>query len=248
MRRLFLLAAFLLGPTLASAQEIGEGELWLHEHVMEWYRQFDRDSNAGFFAVNTNGYDAGYSYCPSFGDCYPLDGKREAIQACNSNRSVLPGTCYIFANENRILWRGEIHVLNDQEFMAHLYGPDTIEEAMAEYVGAVKGPIEGSKQSFRASPALWQSPAFNFPPDDFLLVSDECRYAFEKDYLTNGARNFFLADKTGRYCAYATGYAQTAEDAAFQAAAAACQKRSPLKVPCLVYAVDGTLLPGLSKL
>jgi hypothetical protein len=248
VRRLFLIAAILLLPSLALAQEIGEGELWLHEQVMEWYRQFDSDSDASFFAVSTNGYDAGYSYCPSFGDCYPLDGKREAIQACNSNRSDLPSTCYIFANENRILWRGEIHVLNDQEFMAHLYGPDTIKEAMAEFVGAAHGPVEGSQQSFKASPAVWKSPDFNFPPAGFALVSDECRYAFKKDYLPNGARNFFLADKTGRYCAYATGFAQANEAAAFGAAAAACKARAPLRLPCLVYAVDDQLLSGRSGL
>jgi hypothetical protein len=248
MRRFFLLAALLLLPSLAPAQDTGEGELWVHEQVMEWYRQFDSDSDASYFAVSTNGYDAGYSYCPSSGDCSPLGGKREAIQACNKGHSDLPGTCYIFANESRILWRGEVHVLSHAEFMARLYGPETIEDAMAEYVGAVSGPIEGAEQKFRASVAVWRGPNFNFPPADFALVGDECRYAFKNDYLPNGARNFFLADKTGRYCGYATGFAQAKEEEAFDAAASACKARAPLRLPCLVYAVDDELIAGRSKL
>ena len=52
MGRFFRLAALLaVLPSLASAQEIGEGELWMHEHVMEWYRAFENDRNASYFAV-----------------------------------------------------------------------------------------------------------------------------------------------------------------------------------------------------
>ncbi|HKY94467.1 MAG TPA: hypothetical protein VJL84_04135 [Kiloniellales bacterium] len=248
MGRLSVLAALLLLPSLALTQEIGEGELWVHEEVMEYYRKFDGDSSAAYFAVSTNGYDAGYSRCPSFSNCRPLDGKREAVQACNSGHSDLPGSCYIFANQNGIIWRGEVHVLSDAEFMARLYGPETIEEAVAEYVAAATGPVEGTKQSFNASKQIWQREDFRFPPPDFALTGDECRYAFEHAYLSNAARNFFLADPSGRYCGYSTGYAQAAEATAFTAAKVACATRAPASAPCVVYAVDDTLLPGRSKL
>lgn len=248
LRRLLWLAALAAWPSLGSAQEIGEGELWLHERVMAYYRKFEGDSSAAYFAVSTNGFDAGYSRCPSFSNCRPLDGKREAIRACNSTPSDLPGTCFIFANQNKILWRGTVHVLTEEEFLAHLYGPDTVGEAMADFVGHQRGPAEGTTIDYRPSATLAKRQDFAIAPAGFALTGDECRYAFKNDYLPNGAPNFFVADPTGRYCGLSTGFAQADESAAILGALSLCAERAPDGAGCLVYAVGDRVIAGESHL
>lgn len=249
MRALALLGALLaLHSTAPRAQEIGSGELWLHEGVMRHYRAFDRNPAAAFFAVSTNGFAAGYSSCPSAGDCQPLEGKREAIESCRAVDPDLPGECYIFADDSHILWQGQVHVVTEEEFMARLYGPTTIEQALDGYTQHVEGPAKSSYPSFAPSAALWTRDDFRFPPAEFVLRGDECRYAFNSLYMTNRARNFFLADASGRYCGFATGYAQSEEAAAFQSAASACASLAPNAAPCLVYAAGGELLTGRRKL
>ena len=228
----------------APAQEIGSGDLYLHEDVMEYYEQnFRRDPGRSYFAVSTNGYDVGYSYCPSPGDCMPLDGKIEAVRACNTHRSDLPGACYIFANESRILWQGEIHVLTAREFIEHHYGPATIEEAMADYVSRTKGPEREAEGPFAPPKSVWSQASFHFPPAGFAPQGDECLYAFDR-YLEEAVPNYFLADESGRYCSYASGFAAGAAAEAYASVAASCAKLSPGEAACYVYAVDRTVLAG----
>jgi hypothetical protein len=249
MRALVLLGALLMLHSAAPrAQEIGSGDLWLHEGVMRYYRDFDRNPAAAFFAVSTNGFAAGYSYCPSVGDCQPLEGKLEALQSCRSVDPDLPGECFIFANDSRILWQGPVHVVTEEDFMARLYGPTTIEQALEPYTEHVEGPGKGAVPAFALSAEVWTRNDFRFPPAEFVLRGDECRYAFDSLYMTSRARNFFLADASGRYCGFATGYAQSEEAAAFRSAAAACAALAPDAGPCLVYAAGGEMLTGRRKL
>lgn len=231
----------------AQAQETGKGELWLHESVWAYYQQFQRDQNGHYFAVSTNGVSAGYSYCPSFSNCQPLDGKRQALRGCSGNASDLPGACYIFANKSRILWQGEVHVLSDAEFLARLYGPDSIEAALAGYVAHVAGPVEGTALVFAPSKAVWSRPDFRFAPAGLAPQGDECGYAWRDLYQENSARNFFLLDESGRYCAFSTGFTAARESEAFAEALAACEA---LIKPgaCVVYAAGGMTLAGLSRL
>ncbi len=242
-----LLCLFL--PAAAAAQEIGEGELWLHESVWGYYQQFKQDQDGAFFAVSTNGVSAGYSYCPGGFDCWPLEGKREAVQACESDHSDLPGTCYVFASANRVLWKGQVHVLTDAEFNARLYGPGTIDEALEGYVEHLAGRAEGVPAKLLPSRKVWQRKDFLFAPAALAPADDECRYAFEDLYMASAAPNLFLLDSDGRHCAYSTGFPAADEMQAFLGALAACQKLAgPAGRPCFVYAAGSELLPGRSKL
>jgi len=238
---------FGLVPSLCYAQETGSGELWLHEDVWALYEAFESNDNRHYFAVSTNGLDAGYSFCPSGAMCKPLGGKMEAIRACNSSPSDLPGQCYIFANRNRVVWQGEVHVLSADEFLAHVYGPASIEEALQDYAGHVIGPAGDQSLPFKPTKAVWQRPDFAFPPAGFALQGEECRYAFEAIYRQAMTRNFFLADPSGRYCGFATGFSQERELEAFLAALAACADLAAAE-GCVVYAASDALLAGLSRL
>lgn len=246
VRTLLFTALLLLMAGRAEAEEIGSGELWLHEDVMAYYEAFQRKSGAHYFAVSTNGYDAGYSYCPANGMCRPLDGKRQALSSCAHNKSDLPGVCYIFANRNRILWNGPVHVLDHEAFLARLYGPASIEEALDERVGVVEGPLSASGGSFRPREPVWRQPAFRFPPTGFALTGDECLYAFEL-YQQAAVPNYFLADAGGRSCSYAVGFAQEADGRAFAEALTACEQRAAGQ-PCFVFAVARDRLAGRTEL
>lgn len=245
MRAYIILGALLfLYSVHARAQDIGSGELWLHEGVMRAYEAFDRNPAGAFFAVSTNGFAAGSSSCPSAGDCAPLDGKRQALQSCRSVDPDLPGECFIFASNSRILWDGPIHVVSEAEFMVRLYGPTTIEQALQLHTAHVEGPHEDAA-AFAPSDALRAQAEFALPPAEFALLGDECRYAFQNLYMADGAPNFFLADATGRYCGFATGYTQSDESLAFRSAADACAALASNGRPCLVYAAGSELLRKL---
>jgi hypothetical protein len=245
-----LLAALLLCVLVPSAraQETGKGELWMHQTAWDYYEQFRRDQGRAYFAVSTNGISAGYSYCPGL-RCLPLDGKNQAISACQRDDSGLPGTCYIFANSSRILWQGEVHVLSDDEFMARLYGPDSIQESLKGYVEHVAGLSEGSPSDLLPSAKVWKRADFRFAPADLAPAGDECRYAFDELYQANVGRNLFLLDAEGRHCAYSTGFPAAQEAEAFERALAACERLAGTAgKPCYVYAAGSELLAGRSKL
>lgn len=246
VRAILLTTLLLLAAGRAGAEEIGSGELWLHEDVMAYYETFQRKSGAHYFAVSTNGYDAGYSYCPADSMCRPLDGKRQALSSCARNKSDLPGACYIFANRNRILWEGPVHVLDHEAFLARLYGPASIEDALAAKVGVVEGPLSAPGGGFRPREAVWRQDAFRFPAAGFALASDECLYAFEL-YTAAAVPNYFLADERGEACSYAVGFAQGADAEAFAETLAACEERAAGQA-CLVFAVARETLAGRTGL
>lgn len=114
MRRTLAIAALLvgLGCGPAGAQEIGKGELWIHQSVMDFYKEFQNRFGSSYFAVSTNGYSAGYSYCPGM-RCKQQQIKQIAIRGCAEAGGNQGGQCFIFGTPSRILWQGEVHVLPD---------------------------------------------------------------------------------------------------------------------------------------
>lgn len=243
---LMLLATLLAGAPVAAAEEAGRGELWLHQAVWDYYEVFRQDQSAHFFAVSTNGLGAGYSRCKTFNGCSPLDGKREALLACSKSAPDVEGACYVFANKSKVLWQGEVHVLSEDEFMARFYGPASVDEALAERVEHVQGSGDARGAGQLPSKTVWQRDDFRFPPADLAPAADECRYAFEELYQTDPARNLFLLDGSGTYCAYSTGFGPAEEAAGFERALEACAELAGGN--CYVYAAGDQLLPGKKRL
>ena len=104
---------------------------------------------------------------------------------------------------------------------------------------AVPGAAAGG---FQVSETIRRRDDFAAAPAGFALVGDECLYALAEQYSTAATPNFFLADATGRFCGYSTGYTQAEEAEAFDAAKAACAAIAPAGAACLVYAVERTLV------
>ena len=105
-----VLAAFLwvaTGSSLVQAQEIGSGDLRISEGLLKAFAKFQSQPSGLYFAVSTNGWAAGYSVCNA-ARCKPEDGKRDALKACRKSQGQAPGTCYIFGDRQRVLWRGTI--------------------------------------------------------------------------------------------------------------------------------------------
>lgn len=247
MRFLLILAiALFAGSGAASAQEAGKGELWIHQAVWDYYEVFRQDQTAHFFAVSTSGLGAGYSRCKTFNGCSPLDGKREALLACSKSAPDVEGACYIFANKSKVVWQGEVHVLSEEDFMARFFGPSSVDEALAERVEHVQGSGGATGAAQPPSKTVWQRKDFRFAPSDLAPAADECRYAFEELYQTAPARNLFLLDGTGTYCAFSTGFGPAEEAAGFERALEACAELAG--GGCYVYAAGDELLPGRKRL
>ncbi|HKY94469.1 MAG TPA: hypothetical protein VJL84_04145 [Kiloniellales bacterium] len=234
------LALLLAALTPSAAAGPGTGDLWLHQGVLDYYEVFKEDPQAQFFAVSTNGLSAGYSHCAPGRPCSATESQAMALANCRAVPIDLPGQCHIFADKSGILWRGEVRELDHQAWLERLYGPATVEEALAHKVRHASGP--GAAGDFRVSEAIRRRADFAAVPAGFALASDECLYALEEQYNPAETPNFFLADPTGRYCGYSTGYAQVQEAEAFAAAKAACEAIAPAGAACLVYAVERTLV------
>jgi hypothetical protein len=211
---------------------------------MDYYRQFQADPDALFFAVSTNGLAAGYARCETGKACRAASSEAAALASCRSAPVDLPGECHIFASREGIVWQGEVHVLDHQAWLEHLYGPDTIAESLAHYARHAEGP-GAAPVTFRITDTIRRRADFAAAPAGFSLSGDECRYALDLLYREAATPNFFLADESGRFCGYATGYAQADEQAAFAAAKAACEAMTPGAAHCLVYAVERSLVAEL---
>jgi hypothetical protein len=220
--------------------EPGKGELWLHEGVIDYYEVFGKDPQGQVFAVSTNGLSAGYARCENGRNCTQADSEMTALAICRAMPVDLPGECHLFADKTGILWQGAVHELDHQAWLERLYVPATVEEALAHNVRHASGP--GAAGGFQVSEAIRRRDDFAAAPAGFALASDECRYALAEQYTTAATPNFFLADATGRFCGYSTGYAQAQEAEAFAAAKSACEAISPAGAGCLVYAVERTLV------
>jgi len=234
------LAALALLAAAPAAAETGRGELWLHHGVIDYYEIFRKDPQGRVFAVSTNGLSAGYSRCEPGKPCTASESEALALALCRAMPVDLPGECRVFADRTGVLWQGTVHELDHQAWLQRLYGPATIAEALAHNVRQAVGP--GAAEGFRMSEAVRRRDDFRAAPAGFALAGDECRYALEELYRAAQTPNFFLADASGRFCGYATGYAQSAEDAAFVAAKAACEALAPPGSPCMVYAAERTLV------
>jgi hypothetical protein len=241
---MFALALAVLAAPTAKADGPGHGELWLHHGVMDYYRQFQADPDALYFAVSTNGLAAGYARCEAGKACRAASSERAALASCRAAPIDLPGECFIFASRQGVVWQGEVHVLDHQAWLERLYGPATIEESLAHFARHAEGP-GAAPVTFRVTDAIRRRADFAAAPAGFALSGDECRYALELLYREAAAPNFFLADESGRFCGYATGYAQAEEQQAFAAAKAACEAMTPAGGRCLVYAVERSLVAEL---
>ena len=241
---MFALALAMLAAPATQAGEPGRGELWLHQGVMDYYRQFQDDPDALFFAVSTNGLAAGYARCEAGKACRAAASEAAALASCNAAPIDLAGSCVLFATREGIVWQGAVHVLDHQAWLERLYGPATIEESLAHYVRHAEGP-GAVAVTFRVTDAIRGRADFAAVPAGFALTGDECRYALDLLYREAATPNFFLADESGRFCGYATGYAQAQEQEAFAAAKAACEAMATAGDRCLVYAVERSLIAEL---
>lgn len=235
-----LLALLAAALTPAAAAEPGKGDLWLHEGVIDYYEIFQEDPQGQVFAVSTNGLSAGYAKCENGRACTRAESEQTALAICRAMPVDLPGQCHVFADKTGVLWQGTVHELDHQAWLERLYGPATMAEALAHNVRHATGP--GATGRFTISEAIRARDDFAAAPAGFALESDECLYALEEQYSLAATPNFFLADTSGRFCGYSTGYAQAQEAEAFGAATAACQAIAPAGALCLVYAVERTLV------
>lgn len=240
LRTCFGVLALLAALAPAAAAEPGKGEVWLHEGVIDYYEVFQKDPQGQVFAVSTNGLSAGYARCESGRSCTPAESEKTALAICRAMPVDLPGQCYVFADKTGVLWLGAVHELDHQAWLERLYGPATMEKALAHNVRHVSGP--GAAGGFQVSEAIRQRDDFAAAPAGFALASDECLYALAEQYTTAATPNFFLADTTGRFCGFSTGYAHAQETEAFAVAKAACEAIAPAGASCLVYAVERTLV------
>ena len=235
-----MIALLVAAQIPAAAAEPGTGDLWLHEGVIDYYDVFRKDPQGQVFAVSTNGLSAGYAKCEDRESCTRAESEKIALAICDAMPIDLPGRCSVFADKTGILWRGHVHELSHQAWLERLYGPASVDDALAARVRSAVGP--GGSGGFRVSETIRARADFLAAPPSFTLASDECGYALEEQYNVAATPNFFLSDPTGRFCGYSTGYAQSQEAEAFAAAKAACAAISPTRAPCVVYAVERTLV------